>query len=110
MTVSDFQKENERVEELIDRIKDLTDGMGHERFSGQEVFCAIHYTELAIENAIIDCILNMPDDKRNELLKGLLPDEYIDDIRRAAKRKFMLDSLGAREERKPDDSNANNNT
>jgi hypothetical protein len=38
MIVSDFQKENERVEELIDRINDLTDGMSHERFSGQEVF------------------------------------------------------------------------
>lgn len=89
MTISFYEKEADRIEEIVRHLKEVTDEMGDEGFSMTAVFCALHYTELVFENIIIDYVQNMPEDKRPEFLKG--PNEYVDSIRRVAKIKFMLE-------------------
>jgi hypothetical protein len=87
MTISSYEKEEYRIEEVVERIKEVINELGHQGFSLSAIFCALHITEFVFENKIKEFIQNIPEDKRPEFLK--IPDEYIDSIRRFTKSKFI---------------------
>lgn len=90
MPVSFYEKEVYRIEEVVQRIKGLTDELGHEGFSPTTIFCALHYTELVFEYILKKRIQNMPEHEKPEWLKG--PDEYVNSVRRVAEIKLDLET------------------
>ncbi len=90
MTLPLYEKEAYRIEEVVQRIKGLTDELGYEGFSQTTIFCALHYTELVFEYILKKWVQNMPEHEKPEWLKG--PDEYVNSVRLVAERKLDLET------------------